>query len=120
MALVKELFLATKALHDHVHAPLPASLEKRESYLEQLDLLLEERALLLDQLTGKQTFSEGEKRLGQEMMKMNEGINRRMTETKGTMRLDIQHLQRKKESGQRYEKPYDGPTIDGVFFDKKN
>ncbi|SFE92902.1 hypothetical protein [Alteribacillus iranensis] len=120
MALLKELYLVTKALHEHVSVPLADSLEERESYLSRMNALLEERATLLTKMKSGAQYSDAEMQLGRELVKMNEEIHQRMQGTKNEMRMDIQQLKKKKKSKRVYELPYEGPTVDGVFFDKKN
>ncbi|MFZ4451004.1 flagellar protein FliT [Salibacterium aidingense] len=120
MALVKELYLVTKALYEHMSQPLPKELEARDRYVEELEQHLEKRASLLQRLKDETEFSEAEKSLGAEMFKMNEEIQRFMEASRGELRLGMQELKKKKQSSQRYERPYTGPTVDGVFFDKKN
>ncbi|SDH64815.1 hypothetical protein [Alteribacillus bidgolensis] len=120
MALVKELFLVTKALHEHVSNDLPTELDDRDRYVEELENYLQKRAKLLDEMTQKTDFNEAEQKLGRAMVKMNADIQQKMEASKGAMRLDMQQLKKKKESSKLYERPYNGPTVDGVFFDKKN
>ncbi|MGY4688948.1 flagellar protein [Salibacterium sp. K-3] len=120
MALVEELYRVTKALYDHMAEPFPKDLEDRGTYVEQLEQHLKDRAALLEQLEGQESFSEEEQKLGEAMFKMNEEIQRWMEASRGELRLGMQQLKKKKESNRRYERPYSGTTVDGVFFDKKN
>ncbi|MFB4165238.1 flagellar protein [Alteribacillus sp. JSM 102045] len=120
MALVKELFLVTKALHEHVSTTLPKELDERDVYVEKLEDYLQQRAKLLEEMNKQTEFNDAEQKLGRTIVKMNEDIQQRMEASKGELRLGMQQLKKKKESSQRYERPYNGPTVDGVFFDQKN
>lgn len=120
MAFVKELFLVTKSLHEHVTTPLPKEMDARDQYVEKLENYLQQRAELLEKMNSRPSFSKDEQKLGRAMVKMNEDIQRHMEASKGEIRLGMQQLKKKKLSSQRYERPYTGPTVDGVFFDQKN
>ncbi|MFB5660933.1 flagellar protein [Alteribacillus sp. HJP-4] len=119
MAVVKELFMTTKKLHDHVISPLPKELDARDQYIEELQELLETRASLLEEMKIRKTFSEAELAIGREMVRMNENIQMRLEAAQGELRLGLQELKKKKQSSRRYDRPYSGPTVDGVFFDQK-
>lgn len=120
MSLVKDLYLLTKDLYDHVLRPLPKDIEEREKYIERIDDYLSKRTELLEKMSPENQFSEVEMTLGRELVKMNEVIEKQLEKSKSEMLRHINELKKKKEYSYQYDNPYGTPTVDGVFFDKKN
>lgn len=120
MSLVKELYFLTKGLYDHVSQPLPEDLEEREQYIEKVDEYLKKRMAILEKVSTEHQWSDAEIKLGRELVKMNEVIKEQLEKSKGQILLDLDELKKKKAYNHQYEKNYGGPTVDGVFFDKKN
>ncbi|RSL29977.1 flagellar protein [Salibacterium salarium] len=120
MALAEELYQVTKALYDHVSRPLPKELDARDQYVEDVEHYLEKRGSLLQQLEQDSGDADMEESMSVALLKMNEEIQRHIEASRGELRLGMQQLKKKKQSSQRYERPYTGPTVDGIFFDKKN
>ncbi|MBU8908699.1 flagellar protein [Desertibacillus haloalkaliphilus] len=116
MSAVKKLYIVSKQFYDHLQQPFPDE-EARESYIEKVDDFLDKREELMKELPGD--YTEAEKKLGAEIIKLNKRINTRLAQLKQQIQTDINGLKQKKKTGMKYENPYDGPTADGVFFDKK-
>ncbi|SDH20041.1 flagellar protein FliT [Alteribacillus persepolensis] len=116
----KDLFFITKALYEHVTSSLPKDVEKRERYVEQTEEYVKKRAAALEAFQPPDEMSDMEKKLYRAMLQMNDRIEEELEASKGMMRQSLKQLQQKKQSGERYERPYGGTTVDGVFFDQKN
>ena len=119
MSGVKELYLLSKELYDHLLVPFPIDDAARDEYVDKITAVLDKRENVLTKLGTGAEFSEVEKKLGQEIVKLNNEINPKLEKLKSDIRGNIAELKAKRENGQKYENPYDGPTIDGVFFDKR-
>ncbi|WP_280769530.1 flagellar protein [Salipaludibacillus daqingensis] len=116
MSVLSDLHQITKELSDHLSEPLPKD-EGREEYIEMIDSHLAKRQKLLNEL--QRPVGEQETKLANELIEMNENVNRRMQVVQGEIRTDINQLKKRKTTGKKYENPYSGRTADGVFFDSK-
>lgn len=117
MASIKELFVATKQLFDHVEKPLPK--EEREQYLEELEEILNRREQLIATFDGRQPETEDEKKMATLIVQWNKQMNTRLTTYLTMIKKDISSLKKQKDTGKRYENPYQHAPIDGAFIDKK-
>lgn len=116
MSVIKELHQLTEGLLYHLEKQLPKD-EGREEYIEGIDSFLEKRQKLLDQLTRPEGAEES--RLAAELIEMNKTVNIKLSAVQSRIRSDINQLKKRKNTGKKYENPYNGPTADGVFFDSK-
>ncbi|WP_100400236.1 flagellar protein [Bacillus sp. FJAT-44742] len=120
MSKITSLFLATKTLDDHLSRELPKGLDERDEYIIAVEDYLQSRDRLLKEiLQEKPSFSETERKLGMEVLSMNGKIEEQMAKIQSVISADIRALKKKRKTGQRYENPYQGTTVDGVFFDSK-
>lgn len=115
MSAITELHTLTKALYNHLQQPMPTD-EGREEYIEVIENYLGERQPLMDKLSKPEG---NEKELTNDMVNMNKEINVKMVAIQGEIRMDLNRLKMRKQTGKKYENPYDGPTSDGIFFDSK-
>ncbi|UOE93799.1 flagellar protein [Alkalihalobacillus sp. LMS39] len=120
MSTVKELYLTSKQLFDHLTSEMPEDEEKRDQFIQTVNEMIEKRDVVIanyskspDELTVE------EKKLASEIVKVNAKIQELMQEKKEIIGLDISKLKQKQQQGKKYDNPYDGPTVDGVFFDKR-
>lgn len=116
MTGIKELFLATKALYEHVEMPLPKGEDEREEFIEKLNDLLAKREQFINEYSGN--LAEQERPLANQIITWNKTINERMQQNLSLIKADINKLKQVKLSGEKYENPYDAQP-DGFFIDKK-
>ncbi|MBU9712802.1 hypothetical protein [Evansella tamaricis] len=112
----EQLFAVTKELYELVEVP-PAS-EVRDEYIERLTSLTEERGLIIRSI--KVEPDDGDKVLLEQSVRLNEAMAPRLGAELNRIKRDMFELKKKKESGRRYENPYDYGPLDGSFIDKKN
>ncbi|UCZ52682.1 flagellar protein [Bacillus shivajii] len=115
-SVLQEVHAITKALYEHLNEPLPKD-EGREEYIETVESYLTKRGKLMEKL--EQPKTDEEKQLAKEVLDMNQPINERLAAAQGMIRIDLNQLKKRKNTGKKYETPYAGPTADGVFFDSK-
>ncbi|MED1603095.1 flagellar protein [Alkalihalophilus marmarensis] len=118
MSVVKELYIATQSLYEHVEKPLPKEDDSRDQFIAIIDLKLEHRAALIEQIE-RENLTAGERKLGDELIKLNTKLNARLEVIQAEIQANLSELKVKKQTHKKYENPYDGPTMDGVFFDKR-
>lgn len=113
---VKNLYELTILLHDVVHQEVPK--DHRETQIEQITELLDERQQLLGQL--KPPYNEEERQLGFEIVKLNEAIDQQLDKLFHDIKMDIKQVRVQKVKTTKYSNPYESLATDGIFFDKRN
>lgn len=116
MASVKQFYEATKQLLIHVEKPMPK--EEREEYIEKLQQLLALRDELIQAFQGPAKSSE-ELKMAEEIVAWNKQINERLSGNLSIIKVEMNKLKKQKDTGKRYENPYQHDPIDGMFIDKK-
>ncbi|MFK3935997.1 flagellar protein [Alkalihalobacillus sp. NPDC078783] len=117
MSILTQLFKQTAELQKHVDSGLPPGDDERMAFIQQLDEGLIERGKLIEQLAeAKEDPSKDE--LRDKVIKQNTTFQANLLLLQQHIRNDLNQLHRKKETGRKYEQPYEGMT-DGAFFDKR-
>ncbi|OLO38105.1 hypothetical protein BTR23_11965 [Alkalihalophilus pseudofirmus] len=121
MVSIRELYDVTKQLHEYTLNPFHKDdEEKSDAYISSVEELLEQRQAFIEQLQQvKLQVKEEEKELVAEMMNMNAVIVKKLEANKLLLGKEIGALKVKKAQEKKYNNPYDGPTAEGVFFDKR-
>lgn len=114
MSAVQELLNVTKQLSDHLDGGIR---EERDEYIATIGHLLDRRQALIDTLP--KTYTEEEKRLGKEIVTLNQNVDRHLKEQLLFLKSEIDKLQQNKRRSQQYSNPYKNVAIDGMYFDKK-
>ena len=117
MSILTQLLHQTAELQKHVESGLPPGDEERMDFIRTLDDGLIERGKLIDQLADYIVKpSEHERR--DEVLKQNTSFQAKILMLQNQIRRDLQQIHIKKETGRKYEQPFEGMT-DGAFFDKR-
>jgi hypothetical protein len=106
-----DLTLAIKQLIDS------ESHEDREEQIRKLHKLLDERGDLINQLLRASTVSD--RALCQKVIALNHDIDSELGSLRSTIIKDMNTFRHLKKSVNRYRNPYQGPTKDGMFLDKR-
>lgn len=115
MSAVQALYDITKQLAEQLQKNVAKS--ERDSYIEQLQNILEKREDLIENV--KPPYTTNEKKLGTEIVEMNKEISMQLTKVKKEVQYDILQLKKKKSSNNKYVNPYQSLSIDGMFYDKR-
>lgn len=115
---MKDLYLQTEELVTFVKQPLSDDHDERDAFLVELDIKLQKRESLLKKIDGSELTS-AERKLGNEVIKLNQQLNERLEQIQMEIRRNLADLKEKKKTGRKYENPYEGPTSEGIFFDKR-
>lgn len=92
--------------------------KSRESILEELNSLILKRGAYLESLVSP--YTEEEKQLGAELVKVNDKIQVRMQVLFSDLKHEMKQVKKQKKSNQSYMNPYKNVhVIDGMFMDKK-
>lgn len=117
MTILTQLLSQTVELQKHVEQGLPADDDERMVFINQLDAWLVQRGQLIEQLVDHTTEPD-EYDVRDELIKRNSIFQEKLLLLQHQIRRDLKQVQLKKETGRKYEQPYDGMT-DGAFFDKR-
>ncbi|MEH7235794.1 flagellar protein FliT [Bacillus sp. JJ1562] len=115
MNALDSLSRVTEKLLDIVSQPIPK--EKREEEIERINTFLDSRETLIPEI--KPPFTEKEKQLGAEIVRMNKIIDAKLAEFKLEIQMDLAQLKKSKASSKKYSNPYQSGPDDGMFFDKR-
>ncbi|MBB6450367.1 flagellar protein FliT [Geomicrobium halophilum] len=118
MSTLDSIYNATQQLSEHLEHPLPNKDDARSDYLDIIDFLLEKRALKLATLV----INEGEKKQAQfyEIAAMNEVIEKKIKGVKAEIGRDLQQTRMQQSAETKYIYSYNAPSVEGLYFDKKN
>ncbi|WP_216830359.1 hypothetical protein [Alkalihalobacterium elongatum] len=121
MQLFHELYSVTKKLHDYVVMPFDKeSEEESEAYITSVEELLAQRQRLIEQFQQeKPVVTENNQQLAEEIVEMNTVISKRLQANKVLLGNELKKVKLKKTQGKKYDNPYGGTTVEGVFFDKR-
>lgn len=117
-ATIKPLMVLTKELFDHLETKLPVDIEGRDRYIERVEHLLESREAVIKAIDHPPNTDE-EKVLVSKINDINQGIEKRLNALMINMKNDIYQIHVKKRNNKKYDNPYDGPTNEGAFIDKR-
>ena len=114
--------MVIRAFHD-LTAELLAVLEdrtitERDVKIERVTKLIDQRDGLLSQI--KPPFTGEEQQLGRAVLLLNQQVDHLLKLQKQEIQRDIQEINKKKRSSNKYTNPYESLSVDGVFYDKRN
>ncbi|MDP9738458.1 UNVERIFIED_ORG: flagellar protein FliT [Bacillus sp. B2I3] len=114
--------MVIRTFHD-LTAELLAVLEdrtitERDVKIERVTKLIDRRDGLLSQI--KPPFTGEEQRLGRAVLLLNQQVDHLLKLQKQEIQRDIQEMNKKKKSSNKYTNPYESLSVDGVFYDKRN
>jgi flagellar protein FliT len=115
VSIVSQLFNVTKELYELLEQPTRK--EKRDETIEEIRRLLSQRDVLIQQL--QPPYSEEEKKLGMQLVSLNEVINEKLQQLKQQIQQDLNMMKQKKMANRKYMNAYQSLAIDGMFYDKK-
>ncbi|MGE7906109.1 flagellar protein FliT [Peribacillus sp. NPDC094092] len=94
------------------------SITKRDDKIERVTKLIDRRDGLLSQINPP--FTCEEQQLGRAVLLLNQQVDRLLKLQKQEIQRDIQEINKKKRSSNKYTNPYESLSVDGVFYDKRN
>lgn len=97
---------------------LEAAAQDRDSQIEEVEELLDQRETILPSI--QPPFTAEEKQLGSEINLMNQEIEARLQQLSRSVQMDLREVNVKKQSMDKYSNPYESLQTDGVFYDKRN
>jgi flagellar protein FliT len=90
----------------------------RNEKIQLINDFLEKREKAIS--TFSAPYNDQERKLGQKLVDLNKKIDHLLNQEKLLIQKDINGLNAKKISNQKYSNPYEGFSTGGVFYDKRN
>ncbi|MEY8192667.1 flagellar protein FliT [Peribacillus simplex] len=114
--------MVIRTFHD-LTAELLAVLEdrtitERDDKIERVTKLIDQRDGLLSQINPP--FTGEEQQLGRAVLLLNQQVDHLLKLQKQEIQRDIQGINKKKRSSNKYTNPYESLSVDGMFYDKRN
>ncbi|TCS83303.1 hypothetical protein [Tepidibacillus fermentans] len=117
MNLVEQIYQITIQLYQHLQKE--PNKDKREEYIAQIQNYLDQREKLIDELKGKTEYTDEEKELGKKIVGYNQAIDLLLERIYRSIEADVRQTKERKKLHQTYNNPYQGLSVDGMFFDKR-
>jgi flagellar protein FliT len=115
---LQRVFDKSEELLHLLNQPFTSGGDEGDEYISKVEKLLQERGELIQSLTIQDATKEEEK-MAIRLIDLNKIIESKLDTIKNQVKFDINHMTKKKKTNRKYENSYDGPTADGVFFDKR-
>jgi len=117
MSRLQELYQITKKLEKLFEQTITS--KNRESIIEEISYLIDQRGKYMDQLTPP--YTETEKKLGKEIVHLNRTIEKEMNKIFRDLKREMQQMKIQKKSNQSYMNPFKSvQALDGMYMDSKN
>lgn len=115
MDAADHLYDCTRRLYLHLKQGLP--FKERESFLETIQDLLDERQGWIDSLPS--SFKAPEAPYAKELLAYDKAIQDMLGQMFEQIREDVHQFKKKKTTSERYARPYQTKSADGMFLDKR-
>ena len=118
MEVLKRILTITNSLNELLIAKVEA--KDRDQTIEEVNELLAKRELLLQQMKQAEDLTEDEKRIGKQIIKLNQAVEQGLNLLFSEIKNEIQAMQKQKKFKQNYTNPYENVQLaDGMFLDSK-
>lgn len=119
MEQTKQLLQVSAKLYQHLTS-LPKE-EERDEYIEKINVLLDERGILVEEMANKGFKINPVNKSHQMLVELDKGIRERLNNVMKVVQSDLKDLQNAKKNEKQYLNPYSSiQVMDGRYYDKKN
>lgn len=116
MNRLEPVYEITEEMMELVNQDITA--KDRESVIEKLNELLLRREKMIHSIS--EPYSLEEKQLGERLIPLNESVHKKMKRIFTNLKEEMQQMQKKKSTNQRYVNPYRNVQVmDGMYMDRK-
>lgn len=118
MDKLQQLLQTSAKLYQHL-AELPSG-EERDSYIEQINTLLDERGTCMQNILADGFKFDKANRSHQMLAELDKGIRERLDKVMEAVKEDMKELNNAKKNEKQYINPYASvSTMDGRYYDNK-
>lgn len=115
---MKSLLQISAKLYQHL-INLPEE-EKRDSYIEKIHSLLDERGILMEHINKDGFQFDAQNQSHVMLAELDKGIRERLSTVMKSIQKDLKDLQNSKKNEQQYINPYASVQVmDGRYYDRK-
>ena len=119
MDYTQQLLQVSAKLNQHL-TDIPSE-ESRDVYIEKINILLDERGVIIDTLQQNGFQIESGNKLHGMLVELDNGIRERLKKVMKVIQQDLKDLQNAKKNEKQYLNPYSEIAVmDGRYYDKKN
>ena len=94
--------------------------EERSTYIDEINLMLDERGTLIEKLRQEGFVMESENKLHETLVQLDKSIRKRLDTVMKIVKQDMKDLQNSKKNEKQYMNPYSSVQVmDGMYYDKK-
>ena len=99
---------------------MPAAVEERETFLKEVDRLLDERGQLIQLMSVQQAQEDTPSKNQALLIDLDKGILERLQSVMSVVKSDLKTVQVAKKKGEQYINPYSSVHVmDGKYYDTK-
>ncbi|RTQ94277.1 flagellar protein FliT [Lysinibacillus telephonicus] len=118
MENIQQLLQISAKLFKHL-SEIPKG-EERSEYIEKINLMLDERGVIIKKLRLEGFVIEDNNKLHETLAQLDKGIRERLDTVMQAVKQDMKDLQNSKKNEKRYMNPYSSVQVmDGMYYDKK-
>lgn len=116
--LLQQILKQSTELYSFLESPTKG--ENRTQYIERINTLLDERGILIEQLTERNFVFDATNATHRMIAELNKAIDQRLSKVLLDIKVDLKNLQVSKKNEQQYVTPYSNVQVmDGMYYDKK-
>ena len=94
--------------------------EDRSTYIEAINIMLDERGALIDKLSEEGFVMDANNKIHDTLAQLDRGIRERLESIMKLVKQDMKDLQNSKKNEKQYMNPYSSVQVmDGMYYDKK-
>ncbi|QCR31527.1 flagellar protein FliT [Lysinibacillus sp. SGAir0095] len=94
--------------------------EDRSEYIDEINLMLDERGALIDKLSQEGFVMDANNKIHNTLAQLDKGIRERLDDVMKLVKQDMKDLQNSKKNEKQYMNPYSSVQVmDGMYYDKK-
>lgn len=115
---VQNVLQVSARLYEHL-GNIPKG-EKRDTYIEKINELLDERSILIEELRNSGFVMDDTKEYHIILVELDKGIRNRLNNVMVEIKHDMKDLQNAKKNEKQYMNPYSNVRVmDGMYYDRK-
>lgn len=94
--------------------------EERSTYIDEINLMLDERGAVIEKLRKEGFVMESDNKLHETLAQLDKKIRERLDTVMQVVKQDMKDLQNSKKNEKQYINPYSSVQVmDGMYYDKK-
>jgi len=115
---IQSVLQVSARLYEHLGNILKG--EERDTYIEKINELLDERGVLIEELRNSGFTLDNTEKAHIVLVELDKGIRNRLNNVMAEIKHDMKGLQNAKKNEKQYMNPYSNVRVmDGMYYDRK-